>query len=149
MSPLQHLRALYHILCSGRIAAMCEPSPPPKSSTLSSGDTGRRRRNSSPRLARAFREDLRTACFSKLRTRCSFDSSDQVPARSQGTLPLTNGFTRLEVAAVAGDVGAGGRDAPCAGGARSGVAAAEGTARRDLATPLRRARARCLPLFDP
>jgi hypothetical protein len=65
---------------SGRIAAMCEPSPPPKSSTLSSGDTGRRRRNSSPRLARAFREALRTACFSKLRIGCWFDSLRYVPA---------------------------------------------------------------------
>ena len=46
------------------------------------------------------------------------------------------------MAAVAGDVGAGGRDAPCAGGARAGVATAQRAARRDLATPLRRARAR-------
>jgi len=68
---------------------MCEPSPPPKSSTLSSGDTGRRRRNSSPRLARALRDAFRTARFSKLRTLtlCLFDSSEQVPTHREAHFP--------------------------------------------------------------
>jgi len=75
-----------------------------------------------------------------------------IPTLSQGLQLLlclltrytspADGFARLEVAAVAGDVGAGGRDAPCADGARAGAAAAQRAARRDLATPLRPARAR-------
>ena len=56
---------------------------PPKSRTLSSGETGKSRRKSSPLLARAFREAFRTACFSKLRTLCLFDSSGQVPAHGE------------------------------------------------------------------
>jgi len=62
---------------------------PPKSRTLSSGDTGRRRRNSSPRFARAFRDAFKTACFSKLRTLtlCLFDSSEQVPTHREAHFP--------------------------------------------------------------
>jgi hypothetical protein len=54
-------------------------------------------------------------------------------------------FARLEVAAVAGDVGAGDRSARSAGSARAGVAAAQRAAQRNLGALLRPARARADP----